>query len=95
MKKLINKRWWRIVAVAGLREANLTDGECDHVDTERREIRYDPGLPVWLLIDTICHEVLHAAFPMASEHDAGRYGTDVARVLRAVLEEQCYEITRR
>lgn len=57
------------------------DGLCDHPTTPGREIWIHSSLKAEDMLDTIIHELLHAALPDLKEETVLEIGTDMARVL--------------
>ncbi len=58
-----------------------TDGECDHPDTPAKELRIRKGLSEQDTLETIVHEVLHAADFDKKEEWAEDVGRNLARLL--------------
>lgn len=84
----IMSRRWRIVPVDGLCESYGVHGECDHVTTKKKAIRFDKDLSALDLLETLCHECHHAAFPDASEESVTLYNRHLARVITTFLDVQ-------
>lgn len=63
-------------------ELRKTDrGVCDSPDEQKKRLRIREGLPEKLLLDTACHEFLHASLWMADEAFVNRFGTELAKFL--------------
>ena len=80
MKVTIRGHTWRLVFVERL--ASGAAGEMDPVGTPRKEIRVAMQQSSIDILDTLLHELLHAAFPDLSEESVTDGATDIARVLQ-------------
>jgi hypothetical protein len=56
-------------------------GEFENTSGKRCVIRIDPKLRGSELLDTMIHEITHAAFPDLSEDAVNRFATDAATIL--------------
>jgi hypothetical protein len=56
-------------------------GFCDHPSTKSRQITIDPNQRGLSILDTIIHELIHAALPDLREDTVEEVATDIARVL--------------
>ncbi len=76
----IRSHTWRLVFVERL--ASGAAGEMDPVGVPRKEIRVALQQSSLDILDTLLHELLHAAFPDLSEEAVTDGATDIARVLQ-------------
>jgi len=75
MRVTIGGRQWRIVF--GKVKPSLC-GECDY---DTRTIRISDELEGVERLDTIIHEVAHAAFPIMAEESVLEFGSELAAIL--------------
>ncbi len=79
------KRW-------NLRFCRMADpGDCDGPHIKGREIRINQKLRGRARLDTIIHEVLHAAHWDLGEEAVEATATDLARILHRLGYESCEE----
>lgn len=76
---ILGKRW-RLRWVTR-REMPASYGECDHPSMPGKEIRIRKGQSPFDELDTIIHELMHAADDSKHEDWVAQVATDVARVL--------------
>lgn len=74
----IGGKRWRLVFEGTPRDAN---GACEHPDKVGKKIRIRRTLRGELRLETIIHEVLHAADWTKDEEWVGQIATDLARIL--------------
>lgn len=80
MKVTIRGHSWLLVFVDRLPSGAA--GEMDPVGVPRKEIRVAVQQSSLDVLDTLLHELLHAAFPDLSEESVTEGATDIARVLQ-------------
>ena len=80
MKVRIRGHSWALVFVDRLPSGAA--GEMDPVGVPRKEVRVAVQQSSLDVLDTLLHELLHAAFPDLSEESVTEGATDIARVLQ-------------
>lgn len=81
----ILRRTWRLVFAERMQEAYGVFGDCDAPSQRSKAIRVDPSQTDSELLDTILHEMLHAAFPWMNEDHVTRFATDQARAIELIF----------
>lgn len=81
----ISGRSWQLRFVSGGEfEMEKQLGECDSPTAKNKSIRIANDIDGELLMDTVIHEMTHAAFPMIGEDFVEQFATDVARVVTSL-----------
>jgi len=80
MKVRIRGHSWALVFVDRLPSGAA--GEMDPVGVPRKEVRVAVQQSSLDVLDTLLHELLHAAYPDLSEDAVSEGATDIARVLQ-------------
>ena len=73
---IIGGRRWRIVV------GGVGPGLCGECDYDARTIHIDESLRGGERLDTVIHEITHAAFPWLSEEAVEQFGTELAVALQ-------------
>lgn len=90
-KQKIGWKMWRICFVDGLKAKYGVDGDCDPPDTKHKAIRVDAALSAWDELETILHEMQHAAYPDLSEDSV----TTIASQMRQALSKRFEQPVRK
>jgi hypothetical protein len=88
MKHTINGRRYEIVYTDDIPgdDFGLLCGLCDSPDTKHKRIYIKDGLSLPMLIDTIIHEVTHAAVWELSEDFVDAFATQLSSILIKELD---------
>lgn len=81
----ILRRTWRLVFAEDMEKAYGVFGDCDAPSQRRKAIRIDPSQSDSELLDTLLHEMGHAAMPWATEEFVSRFATDQARAIELLF----------
>lgn len=76
--KVLGKYWDMIFGGTAPDE----DGRCDAPDIPKRKIRLRRGLRGDVLLETVIHEVVHAAAFHVDEEYVSEFAADLTRILR-------------
>lgn len=76
--KIRRKRW---TLFSHEQSGRNTFGECDPIDAKKKQISVKPNIIGVDAIDTLIHELLHAAMPDLAEDAIYETASDLAKVL--------------
>ena len=79
--RIMNRSWQLVFVHPGDFEGQTQYGECDEPTAKNKKIKINQHIDGELLLDTLIHEMTHAAFPIIDEDCVEQFATDVARVL--------------
>ena len=79
MRLLVRGRVWSLIEWGGFPEDQ--NGDCDAPNTKSKQIRLRKGLTGKFLLDTLVHEILHAALWDLGEGPIATLANEVARAL--------------
>jgi len=82
--KILGRAWHLRFVSGGEFQMEKQLGECDHPSARNKSIRIANDIDGELLMDTVIHEMTHAAFPMIGEDWVEQFATDVARVVTSL-----------